>query len=134
MASKNQTILLIKIMQDFVDGKVIEAKCADGFGVWREATAPTWNFRDYDYRVKPNPPIRPWNNSELLQKVGTAIMTKDKLHSHIIINVYPSYEDNLVMQCVLGAKRSESIILSSERLLADFTLLDGSPCGVVEQN
>ena len=57
-----QTKEAIRVMQAFVDGKEVEVQLPAGN--W-ETMAPNWNWRDTEYRIKPNPTLRPWNAEEV---------------------------------------------------------------------
>lgn len=51
-----QTKEFIEIMQAFTDGKEIEFKPDSFKGIWKQTTAPTWDFCEYKYRIKPSEP------------------------------------------------------------------------------
>ena len=48
------TLEKIKVMQAFEDGEFIEA-ARYGQDAWFKAAAPSWNWFDYDYRIKVEP-------------------------------------------------------------------------------
>jgi hypothetical protein len=45
----------IKVMQAYQSGDLIEFLGVDGD--WHPATMPTWNWVDFNYRIKPDPEI-----------------------------------------------------------------------------
>ena len=47
----------IAVMQGFADGKQIECR-TNGSIVWRINEIPFWNWFQYEYRIKPEPPIK----------------------------------------------------------------------------
>ena len=49
-----QTKQHIDVMQAFIDGKEIEFKKDSYKGIWKQTTAPTWDFTSYKYRIKPS--------------------------------------------------------------------------------
>lgn len=57
----------ISIMQSFADGKNIEFKSL-GNTRWNDLTIcePTWNWQDYEYRVKPELKTEPLTQKEFL--------------------------------------------------------------------
>jgi hypothetical protein len=60
-----QTKEAIRIMQAFVDGKEVHSRCL-GIEEWREKPAAfTWNWRDFEYRIKPTLKLRPWTADEM---------------------------------------------------------------------
>lgn len=61
--NRKETAERIKIMQAFVDGKLIEFK--DCMGCWCVAVNPSWNWDSGgEYRIKPEPKYRPFANAE----------------------------------------------------------------------
>jgi len=50
--TKEETIECIKIMQAYVDGENIEYWHSKEIG-WSDDDYPTWNWADFDYRIKP---------------------------------------------------------------------------------
>ena len=52
----------IRIMQAFVDGKEVEHWYN---GKWVKIYVPRWDWDDTDYRIKPNPILRPWTADEV---------------------------------------------------------------------
>lgn len=59
---------MISVMQAYADGKKIEYKLSNGDCYpWRTTNEPDWEWRSYDYRVKPEPPkkkIVPYESAE----------------------------------------------------------------------
>lgn len=51
----------IAIMQAFVDGKEIEFKTKNREVSWSISYDPKWDWIDFDYRIKPEPPPTPMN-------------------------------------------------------------------------
>ena len=51
--NKEQTREARDIMDAFMNGETVQYKKATGG--WRGATNPTWNFVNYEYRIKPKP-------------------------------------------------------------------------------
>lgn len=52
MVTKEQTEKMIEIMQAHVDGKAIQVftSCE-----WHELSDPSWDFKNFEYRIKPTP-------------------------------------------------------------------------------
>lgn len=48
-----QTKEHIEVMEAFINGKEIEFKPDSFKGIWKQTTAPTWDFSKYKYRIKP---------------------------------------------------------------------------------
>lgn len=45
---------ILAVVQAFKDGREIQFQ--EGSYEWEDCECPNWNFRDYSYRVKPEPP------------------------------------------------------------------------------
>lgn len=48
---------MLDVMRAFEAGSIIQVKDVDGvdYPRWTDVEHPNWNWRDYDYRVKPAP-------------------------------------------------------------------------------
>ena len=53
--NRDETIKCIAVMQAFIDGAEIEGKNKSSQGKWAYIH-PSWNFPDWDYRIKPQEP------------------------------------------------------------------------------
>lgn len=116
----------IAVMQAVFEGKRIEGIERNSYHPkWFLFSDPLWNWKDYDYRIAPEPPkppepkYRPWNADDMI--LGVAIKTKAN----------PSRKKLIVAQfhnTVFFGSSHEHI--PYEHLFAHWTLLDGSPCGV----
>ncbi|HEY6073922.1 MAG TPA: hypothetical protein VIV15_11125 [Anaerolineales bacterium] len=62
---------IIAVIQAHKDGKHIELREKHDFGEWKPVCRPEWDFRDYDYRVKPEPKIAPLDPEDV--PPGTAV-------------------------------------------------------------
>ena len=60
-----QTKEAIAVMQAFVDRKEVEVKGLLPDSVWVPASAPSWNWQDTVYRIKPTTTLRPWTADEV---------------------------------------------------------------------
>lgn len=129
---------MIEVMKAYEEGKEIEFRLPSGY--WAEAIAPTWNWKETDYRVKAEPKYRPYNNIEELLKdwaekthsipatmkkyVRPLIWVKQKKEEmKMLINGYDT-SDNTVFLLVNWC--------GLEYLFNNYTYLDGSPCGIKE--
>ena len=117
---------MIPIMTAFAQGKEIEVKSAAELE-WCPATDPT--FRDYyEYRIKPEPKLRPWKPEE----VPLDAWLKRDTETWRRIN--STYIANEMRYVCLGSSSSG---YSTVELFETFThSLDGGktwhPCGVAE--
>lgn len=60
--TREETAERIKIMQAYVDGKRIQY-AEDDTDVWHNIDEPDW-YSNYDYRIKPEPKYRPFNDAD----------------------------------------------------------------------
>jgi len=73
---------MIEVMQAFVDGKKIEFRI--GQGLWFDADSPNWDWISSDYRIKPEPKLRPWKPEEV--PVGALIRGKGTVGCSLILS------------------------------------------------
>lgn len=77
---------MIVVIKAHAEGKKIECSRADQCGsVWTQTHSPAWNFVDYDYRIKPEPKIRPWIREEV--PVGMLVRYKGTQGIYLILGV-----------------------------------------------
>lgn len=55
--NKEETKQAILVMQAFVDGKEIEVMQLKRLGRYYVTGHPTWDWSEYDYRIKPEPRV-----------------------------------------------------------------------------
>lgn len=123
-----ETKKMISVMQAFSEGKQIEFCRKDG-SEWCRCIGPVWNWRDFDYRVKPEPIFRPYLFSELVDELTRGkqfIRLKDN-PDRVIYNIDAiyNYENGTT-----SIKVSDTCY-SFEELLDKFTWIEGEPCGVL---
>ena len=64
---KEKTKDLIKIMQAFLEGEVIEQRAivsGNGLTCWFTHSSDNWDTNKYMYRIKPKPQYRPFKNEK----------------------------------------------------------------------
>lgn len=109
---------MIAVMQAFADGKEIEF--SPNFytdKIWKDTSNPTWEWHQFDYRVKHAPEYVPFTFEDWEIMVDEIVKHKTKP----IIEKLTSFCDESV-----------NAIFYNE-LLEEFTFLDGSPCGKLKQ-
>lgn len=119
----------IAVMQAFADGKEIEV-CQRGANNWASAIEPVWDWFAHDYRIKPEPKPRPYTFEDLQAEMAKGkVVVKRKVRKSIftIIRVCDDYSEDGKIQL------SANLKVSYETFLNDYTWLDGSPCGVIEE-
>lgn len=115
---------MIAVMQAFADGKEIEVRPV-GTDDWVPALTPVWNWSCFEYRIKPEPKLRAYTFKELQEKMmegKVAVKQKGEKRIFAIVQVFDDY-----------IKLSEWKDLPYEELLETYHWLDGSPCGVIEE-
>ena len=60
-----QTIKAAQIMTAWAHGNKVEVKGLLPDSVWVPASAPSWNWQDTVYRIKPTATLRPWTPDEV---------------------------------------------------------------------
>lgn len=119
----------IAIMQAFADGKPIQYKFKDNpTNKWMdfsECVEPSWNWDLVDFRVKPEPKVRPYTFEEMCEAVskhGALVRTKDKAVYTVI------YFDEEIVSYLHDITETYAEFMSK-----NVWLDDNSPCGVVEE-
>lgn len=116
----------IAVMQAFKEGKKIECKRVDRDDSWDEGI-PSWNWYDFDYRVKVEPKYRPYANAEEffedVQKHGGWIVSGGTQYRQITGIGFGCNPDLVKMNGCNWMKFGELM----EAVWAD----DGSPVGVL---
>lgn len=81
---REQAKYILPIIQAFNEGKTIQSKCiTDEMPLWLDDDDPAFNVDDFDYRIKPEPKYRPFNNArECMKEI------KDKIKQLLIENKY----------------------------------------------
>ena len=116
------------IIKAFAEGKTIQRGNSlletDG---WRDIKEPFlhhFNINDNDpYRIKPTPTLRPWKPEEAVGKI-----IKEKKTGHIGMVIEWHNQNKTFWVTALGNYHS------ANELLNNWEQLDGSPCGVANNN
>jgi len=108
-------------MEAYRDGVSIEYE-SHAINEWCDATAPGW-AKDYEYRIKPAPKLRPYNREECEALVGKPLRFLAETDKRISIV-------NTVVGLMTHVATCGKYL--PEELLRFFEHLDGQPCGVVE--
>lgn len=121
---KEQTKAAIAVMQAYVDGNQIEVK-GRGVGWCPCATDPTWDWTVCEYRVKPEPKLRPWTPVEAAAYLGLGVIHKESAVQMTIVSVEVEGVD-------LRAPNGTSRFVNYRDLLESYAGFQGIPCGVLE--
>lgn len=116
---------MIAVMQAYADGKMLQVFSLYGNKEkWQDVSVqPTWDWSHFDYRVKPEPTIRPFTGEELLGLVSLVVRAKANGNYKLLISA--------------GTESGGWVTVATQAikpvvLLEQYEFLDGKPCGVVE--
>lgn len=114
---------MIAVIQAHQQGRQLQY---DTRGEWFDVQGdPIFNFAAHDYRIKPEPKLRPWKAEE---GVGKIVRSKKKGNIGLILG-WNNEEKMFINPREFG---SIDKLQSPQYLLETCVQLDGSPCGVEE--
>ena len=123
---------MIEVMQAYDRGEQIERRDRCGNN-WFLSPVPSWDWVQYEYRVKPKHIYCPYKNAAEFLAAQKEHGMNIRLNGH---NYYglPLYVTNILIgiQWPQGDGSTVDIDVSYEELLRDYTWQDGTPCGVKE--
>lgn len=120
----------IRVMQAAVDGKRIQLR-RNGVGTWIDVCSSGdlhWDWHNMDYRVTPEPKLRPFTKEELLKILELHdrwFVSKDSGNMVRILSIQKRPNGTYV-------ELGDDGYVSLEGLLECFTFENGEPCGVYE--
>lgn len=116
---------MIAIMRAFADGKKVQSRILIS-DTWSDTSDPIWDWHHSDYRIKPEPELRPYKNAEEFFEAQTkhGPFMYDCITTHFIMPVEASND---------GVWFYESIIITEwSELIKTHKWKDGTPCGIKE--
>lgn len=123
----------ITVMQAFANGKRIESKEIAKISDWEECLSPSWNFEDFEYRIKPKQ-LRKYTLQELLSAIKIHGLVL-KYHEEGYVDSYYTivsftYDSIGIIDAYDGETQNNfyDYYISEKWSWAD----DGSPIGIVE--
>ena len=146
MSNKDTTEKKIEVMIAYVRGETVQARHRDlGDIAFSDLgdTAPSWNWDEIEYRIKPKAEYRPYKGweemkSDFAKRVGCSPEVQDPLLIPIIW--VKEISGNHYIRLINGFDGGGFVIVAGGKwitfsvLLRDYTYLDGSPCGIEEAN
>ena len=120
---------LLPFIQAFSEGKTIQSKCiTDEMPLWWDDNNPTFKIDDFDYRIKPEPRYRPFNNArecweEMQKHQPFGWLKSGKLLMYIISIGEGITVHNRISNCGYSFKSAVSL-----------TFADGTPFGIIEED
>lgn len=127
MSNMGEIDYKISVMQAFKEGKAIERK-EYGFTEWKEDFEPSWDWIDFDYRVKICPDYRPYNSK-------VEFLNAQKQHGIYILKKNGEYliPTSVINGGVEFTQLGESVSYGWELLFENFCWQDGTPCGILKE-
>ena len=123
---------LLPIIQAFSEGKTIQSRCiTDEMPLWWDDNNPTFKIDDFDYRIKPEPRYRPFNNARECW---------NEMQKHQPFG-WVKYKDGsttnkFMFICDISDKEAtfnNCIEFTYYSFLEDYVFADGTPFGVLEE-
>lgn len=116
---------MIAVMKAAEDGKEIQYKTSGGN--WVDHKAPAWNWSKYEYRIRPQPTLRPYKDAAELVRYA-------RIHGFYITR--KAKQSTYIMAALVtpeGVKNDEGGYDSFENLITkSYMWADGTPCGIEE--
>ena len=119
---------LLPLIQAFSEGKTIQSKCiTDDISLWWDDNNPTFDVDNFDYRIKPEPKYRPFNNArecweEMQKHQPFGWISNGELLFNIISIGEGITIHNSISNCGYSFKSAVSL-----------TFADGTPFGILEE-
>ena len=128
---RNQAKVLLPIIQAFSEGRKIMVKdrrLSDEEYNWSEVDDCSFNIKQFDYRIKPEPTYRPFKNAE-------ECWNEMQKHYPFGFMKFKDTESGYYMLTGISIGIGVGIydaLFSYNRVFDDYTFADGTPFGVKE--
>ena len=112
-----QTIETIRVMDASINGMEVESKLIGTYD-WVLDKNPSWNWLNYDYRIKPTATLRPWTADE------------------VPLGAWMRFKRNPQNRVLLGwvSVQADRDLWLDEREYSTDGGVTWKPCGVVEES
>jgi len=126
--NNKETLKCFDIMSAFIDGKIVQCKWRTDVE-WRELSTidPVWNWTDFEYRIKAEPSYRPWRT---VDEVPVGAIIRDKRSSNLRTMIGGVWTRKNGESTVVKLMAGHTDPVTTPWLLENYTLDDGSPCGI----
>ncbi len=126
---REQAKVLLPIIQAFSEGKTIQSRCITGeTSLWWDDNNPTFEVDDFDYRIKPEPKYRPFNNAEECWNE----MQKHQPFGWILDRYGEIYNIAKVRTSSITICLAVGFEFYNYEEASEFTFADGTPFGILE--
>lgn len=109
--------MAVEIGNAILQGKEVQFEDSDS---WEHSDTPSLNFSSYNYRVKPEPKYVPFTFEDAKDLIGKAIVKMDGTQVQKVVQLNKDYVFSGVGQ------------MDYKWLFNEYTFLDGTPCGKLE--
>lgn len=125
---------MIAIMAAYDAGKTIQEGAPGNkiYPGWIDVKQPSWNWKDRDYRVKPESRYRPYENAQeflAAQKLHGPMIFDPQCDNYHSVNVV--YNNSISIHLDFVPLISDNI--QFDLLLNSYNWQDGSKCGIKEE-
>lgn len=126
---------MIEVIQAYERSEQIETRTVTPAGIWTDVSNPSWDWYNFEYRVKPQPTYRSYKNvEEFLQaqkEHGMWLTTKLAISYFMPVKIL----SKTVTICAINTKGIfvPKEISFDELLLDNFIWQDETSCGVKEE-
>lgn len=136
--NREQVKELLPIIQAFADGKAIEIRSNSKYnpGEWIETATPTFDIKSHEYRIKPGPKYRPFNDAEEcwqeMQKHQPFGWIKGSGEYKNISGIRATGSYPILINVEIRGEQYENSCNMSE-MFKNYTFADGTPFGIKEE-
>lgn len=119
----------IEVMQAFEDGRTVQIT-EQGLDEWTDvwvAANIDWMWGVNNYRIKPEPTVRPWD-VETFPRDRPVWVKRPRWLDGTVALVLNTFNDGAIIQL----SRNTHELQTWGQLLADYVQHDGPPCGITE--
>lgn len=115
---------MIAVMEHYDRGGNIESKLKKQHDGWITTYSPSWNWSDWDFRIKSEPKVIPWT----IENAPVLFKAKSKFKSEIVL-LQLVYTNSWGTWSFADVNTGEyiSFVIAAR----DYIQLDGSPCGTI---
>lgn len=133
--TKEEAKHLSEVLKAYSDGKKLQIKSKTESSEWSDVNELGLNYIDFEYRIKPEPKLRPYKDAvEFLyaqKEHGPFIKScLGKTCAYYSIRVVHPGCEGITFSYAISAGDRE---VSYQQLLDEMYWQDGHPCGVVEE-
>lgn len=121
---------MIAVMEHFDRGGKVQLKFTGDHYDWKDCIhSPTWDWVDFDYRIKPEPKVIPWTFENAPISIKVKARKNNNNNGSRLFNLsFNERTNEICYYCILN-----KWFVSFREVSEDYIQLDGSPCGTISQ-